>query len=228
MCIITIIVVKKGFLYIIVYSFSGGVTQFAANDNTVAKWVMNRPYQTKFAESLMDISGLSTTTSNPRKCLRSSEILKSNTMVEKIMLVLRTQFINPFQPDLDKSKLFNLVSEYPAPESVRNCLRTLESEENEKMSEFQERISTISESRPAESEFFSPIRKVKLSTFRNSAVKAKLKSETQTKEFTFQRDILGMLVAYSSKHEAVIDLEKVLCFPLAPVSIPLSTPDGAI
>ena len=37
MCIITIIVVKKGFLYIIVYSFSGGVTQFAANDNTVAK-----------------------------------------------------------------------------------------------------------------------------------------------------------------------------------------------
>ena len=77
MCIITIIVVKKG-----------GVTQFAANDNTVAKWVMNRPYQTKFAESLMDISGLSTTTSNPRKCLRSSEILKSNTMVEKIMICI--------------------------------------------------------------------------------------------------------------------------------------------
>ena len=80
---------------------------------------MNRPYQTKFAESLMDISGLSTTTSNPRRCLRSSEILKSNTMVEKIMLVLRTQFINPFQPDLDKGELFNLVSGYPAPESVR-------------------------------------------------------------------------------------------------------------
>ena len=37
-----------------------------------------------------------------------------------------------------------------------------------------------------------------------------------------------MLVAYSNKHEAGVDLEKVLCFPLAPVSIPLSTPDGAI
>ena len=79
----------------------------------------------------MATSGLSTTTYNPRKCLRSSEILKSNTMVEKIMLVLRTQFINTFQPDLDKSKLFNLVSGYPAPESVHNCLLTLESEENE-------------------------------------------------------------------------------------------------
>ena len=37
-----------------------------------------------------------------------------------------------------------------------------------------------------------------------------------------------MLVAYSNKHEAGVDLEKVLCFPLAPVSIPLRTPDGAI
>ena len=96
------------------------------------------------------------------------------------------------------------------------------------MSEFQERISTTSESRPAEREFFSPNKKGKLSTFTNSAVKAKLKSETKTKELTFQRDILGMLVAFSSKHEAGIDLEKMLCFPLAPVSIPLSTPDGAI
>jgi hypothetical protein len=75
--------------------FSGGVTQFAAKENTVAKWVMNRPYQTKFVESLLKLSGMSTTTSNPRKCLRSSEILKSNKMVEKIMVVLRTQFINP-------------------------------------------------------------------------------------------------------------------------------------
>ena len=37
-----------------------------------------------------------------------------------------------------------------------------------------------------------------------------------------------MLMAYSSKHEAGIHLEKVLCFPLAPVSILLSTPNGAI
>ena len=35
-------------------------------------------------------------------------------------------------------------------------------------------------------------------------------------------------MAYSSKHESGINLERALTFPLAPVSIPLSTADGAI
>lgn len=83
--------------------FSGEVTQSVANGNTVANWVMNRPYQTKFAQSLMDISGLSTTTSNPRKCLRSIEILKSNTMVEKIMLVYGRNLSIPFSRILIKA-----------------------------------------------------------------------------------------------------------------------------
>ena len=49
-----------------------------------------------------------------------------------------------------------------------------------------------------------------------------------TKELLFQRNVLGILVAYSSKNEAGIDVRNVLSFPLAPVSIPLSTADGAI
>ena len=185
---------------------------------------MNRPYQTKFVESLMEISGITTTMSNPRKCLRTSEILKSNKMVEKIMVILQTQFINPFQPDLDKDALFNLVSGYPAQENVCNCLLELESRGKELMAEFQDRISKES----SETDFFSPIKREPLKTFRNSAVKTKLKSQGKTKELTFQRDILGTLVAYSNKHETGVDLERVLCFPLAPISVPLSTADGAI
>ena len=50
----------------------------------------------------------------------------------------------------------------------------------------------------------------------------------KTKELTFQRDILGLLVAYSNKHESGVDIKSALSFPLAPVSIPLSTADGAI
>ena len=37
-----------------------------------------------------------------------------------------------------------------------------------------------------------------------------------------------MLVTYSNKHKTGVDIEKVMCFLLAPVSIPLNTPDGAI
>ena len=54
---------------------AGGISQFAAKESTVAKWVLNRPFQARFAESLIETSGLSTTSSNSRKCLRPSEIL---------------------------------------------------------------------------------------------------------------------------------------------------------
>ena len=44
----------------------------------------------------------------------------------------------------------------------------------------------------------------------------------------FQRDILGILVAHSYQYNSGIDIDSVLCYPLAPVSVPLSTPDGSI
>ena len=37
---------------------AGGICQVSANEATVAKWVMNRPFQARFAETLMEISGL--------------------------------------------------------------------------------------------------------------------------------------------------------------------------
>ena len=44
----------------------------------------------------------------------------------------------------------------------------------------------------------------------------------------FQRDILGKLVALSHQRKTAVDLDSCLIYPLAPVSLPLSTPDGAI
>ena len=56
---------------------AGRIRQFSTNEAAVAKWVMNSPFQARFAETLMEISGLSKTTLSSRKCLRPSEILKS-------------------------------------------------------------------------------------------------------------------------------------------------------
>ena len=41
---------------------AGGIRQFSTNEAAVAKWVMNRPFRARFAETLMEISGLSKTT----------------------------------------------------------------------------------------------------------------------------------------------------------------------
>ena len=50
----------------------------------------------------------------------------------------------------------------------------------------------------------------------------------EKQELAFQRDILGILVAHSCQYKSGIDIDVLLQYPLAPVSVPLSTPDGAI
>eukprot|EP00794_Sanderia_malayensis_P020967 gene20967-biopygen15473 len=202
---------------------AGGVTQFATKENTLAKWVMNRPYQTKFVESLMDIAGIRTTT-DAKKCLRPSEIIKSNKMVENVIVSLKTCFINPFDPSLDSTELYNLVSGCPVKQNISNCLLNIEERGTELMKEFERRLTTDA---PAV-KFFDLIKKEPLKTLKETAVKAKVKINGKVKVLAFQRDVLGILVSYSNKHEAGIDLENVFCYPLAPVSIPLSTADGSI
>ena len=82
-----------------------------------------------------------TASSNSRKCLRPSEILKSNRMVESILKALKTQFINPFNPDLDKEKLYNLVSGYPVPDNVSESLLNVEKTGMECLQNFEDRIT---------------------------------------------------------------------------------------
>ena len=48
--------------------------------------------------------------SNPRKCLRVSEIKRSNAMVQKVKNAISDHFINPFEKDLDQGNLFSLIS----------------------------------------------------------------------------------------------------------------------
>ena len=80
----------------VLFDIAVGILQFAVQPETVAKWVLSRPFQTKLSESLFDICGKSRTMSNPRKCLRVSEIKRSNTMVEKVINVISDHLINPF------------------------------------------------------------------------------------------------------------------------------------
>ena len=110
------------FLTNLLIIISGGVTTFATNESTVAKWVMNRSFQTRFVESLFEMTGMSKTTSNPRTCRRPSEVLKSNKIVENIMEALTTQFVNPFDEDLDQSELYNLVSGCPVDDVSESLL----------------------------------------------------------------------------------------------------------
>ena len=120
---------------------AGGITQFAVKPETVAKRVLSRPFQTRFVEALFDMCGKSRTMSDPRKCLRVSEVRRSNSMVEKVMDVITKQFINPFETDLDKDNLYSLISGIPVDEVIVECLLSISQNEQEAMDSFINRLT---------------------------------------------------------------------------------------
>ena len=92
------------------------------------------------------------------------------------------------------------------------------------MESFEERLTTDRTT----ATFFSPLKRNKYKSWKDSAKKIVVKKDRKVKELTFQRDILGILVAHSYQYNWGIDIDSVLRYPLAPVSVPLSTLDGSI
>ena len=133
---------------------AGAIHQFSTNEAAMAKWVMNCPFQARFAETLMEISGLSKPTSSSQKCLRPSEILKSEKMVKNILDALQIQFLNPFHQDIEKSNLYNLVSGRPVDDAICDSLLGLEKGGMGLIESFEERLTTD----PTTATFFSPLK----------------------------------------------------------------------
>ena len=75
------------------------------------------------------------------------------------------------------------------------------------------------------SAFFDPITRVPWKVFCNAEKKAKITAKGKTKDVAVQRDILGLLMAVSSKEGAVVDLDKALSYALSPVPLALATND---
>ena len=72
--------------------------------------------------------------------------------------------------------------------------------------------------------FFDAIKRNKQPTFLASERKVKIKSDSN-KEVRIEKDVLGTLLAEANKTERVIDIDKVLTYPLSPVCAPLSNVD---
>ena len=124
------------------------------------------------------------------------------------------QFLNPFHQDIEKSNLYNLVSGRPVDDAICDSLLGLEKDGIGLMESFEERLTTD----PTTATFFSPLKRNKYKSWEDSANKIVIKKDGKVKELTFQRDILGILVAHSCQYNSGIDIDSALCYPLAPVS----------
>ena len=77
-------------------------------------------------------------------------------MVDNIINALKTQFLNPFKEDIDKSKLFNLVSGCPVDDEISESLLSLQDNGIQAMESFETRLTT---KEPTEM-FFSTLKQV--------------------------------------------------------------------
>ena len=88
------------------------------------KWCLNRSEQARNTKALEDLCDLGIGT-GIYKPARPSQILKDEKLVLEIMEVLQGHYINSFETDIDKDKLFCLSSALPVSEEISEHLVTL-------------------------------------------------------------------------------------------------------
>ena len=96
---------------------TGGIKYFPADSSAVLKWALNRSEQAKNTGALLNLTDMN----NPGsiyKPLRPSQILKSERFLSNIINVLKEEYVNSFDSNLDKGLLVNLSSGIAVAEDV--------------------------------------------------------------------------------------------------------------
>ena len=202
---------------------AGGIKNFVSQDCTYEKWVLSRPGQAEYVQALRQQCKLDTNLSNPRKCMRKSEILKLERTVQKVITVFKEDFVNPFWLDLDKKRLYSVCSGSPVSEEIKDCLLSVFERGKTRMIGFKDILCNNSSKN-----IFSPITREVFKGFSDSNKKTKAKVSGKMQDLSVQKDVLGLLAAKSHECKSVIDIQKSLTYPLAPVSLPLASADGAM
>ena len=107
-----------------VAKIAGGIKDFTTQDGTYEKWILSHPFQAKYVDKLLELVGMCGS-DNIRKCLRKSQITKSEKKILKMKSVLSEVFTNPFSDELQPDKLYNVASGCPTSNDVTECLLLL-------------------------------------------------------------------------------------------------------
>ena len=106
------------------HSSVGGIKNFAHQDVTYDKWVLNRPFQARMVKKLWSLTQIDSVDSNPCKCLQAKEIVKLEERVRRGVIVLTDDCLDPCSDAIDQSRLFNLTSGRPLPLKISNEILT--------------------------------------------------------------------------------------------------------
>lgn len=151
--------------------------------------------------------------------LEPHNIIKSNRRVQKLIDTLKNN-LNPFDPDLDKSLLYNVSTGKPTSPEIANFLLNVNSLGEKLKNDF------ITECSQSKDRFEKSIKLTKMLNFASENKKQTVKVNDKEKCIKMQRDLFGRVLMISLKHEP--DVPKILSFPLTPLPNNFCHLDGTI
>ena len=145
--------------------------------------------------------------------------------VQRVKDILTEEFINLFSNEMDKTKLYNITSGTYTSNDISECVLTIFQTGKIRMVKFKERISKNASNKY----IFDPTKREKWKSFQDTAKRTtKIKIDGKIKDIVEQKIILGLLAAKSDQSKLAVDIKNALSFPLASVSLPLASADGAM
>ena len=169
-------------------------------------------------KNLTEMAGL-TNDSGIYKPLRDTEIRRSELLVSKVIDVLENDYLNPFSINLDCEELFNLSSGLQYQDDPEALLNIWDKGKDLYDQFLRERIHS------REKAFTDALPRNKPTLFSSTSKKVKSAS-TSSEVVKANRNILGKLLSLSARFEEPIDFSRALQYPLYPVPLSLSFPDG--
>ena len=147
----------------------------------------------------------------------------SEEAVSKVVDVIEEEYENPFGVLINKDKLVNISSGLPLDDDSADTLLSMVKTGEAKAEEFRKKRLILKEV-----PFHDAIKKNGYKTFRNIFCKTQVKKKDgNLKVAEVNRNILGTLNSYSIKTGRAVDFEKALSYPLSPVPLSISNPDGS-
>ena len=199
---------------------TGGVKSFVHQQNAYEKWILNRPFQAKMVQSMLSLVDIDEISSNPRKCLRDHEIRKSEDRVRRIATVLKEDFVNPsviYQINETCTTLPQGVHFLKKPQNTYFLLKNKDKGYS---------VTSQKGCTSVKNKLQPSLTLLRGYLGKDFAMPRKSAAKGKTKDVAVQRDILGLLMAVSSKEGAVVDLDKALSYALSTVPLALATSDG--
>ena len=199
-----------------------GIIGIANNPEAYQRWASTLHKRTLFVGSMLQLADMEAPEHKVKhKDLRTTEIRRSEVLVQSVTDAL-DGLLNPLKID-DTNHLYCVSSGKFVDQNIEKDLLDAEKIGKDAQNEF------INSRLAKKKDFFLPIKKSKLKTFKDIAKTCKLKTSTSKEiEYKQQSNVAFQLLIQAQNHDQKLDLIELMSYPLTPVPYSLGTADGGL